>query len=101
MRGFNSLPKAYIGLLEGFFLASWMLVRFMIKFGFISLLDGAFIGGEFMSDVATKERTKNVVVENEEKYELLDTSTFKKVKCKVLKEYKHVFEELAKWLGLH
>ena len=49
-----------------------------------------------MSDVATKERTKNVVVENEEKYELLDTSTFKKVKCKVLKEYKHVFEELAK-----
>ncbi len=73
-----------------------MLVRFMIKFGFISLLDGAFIGGEFMGDVATKERTKNVVVENEEKYELLDTSTFKKVKCKVLKEYKHVFEELAK-----
>ena len=31
-----------------------MLVRFMIKFGFISLLDGAFIGGEFMGDVVIK-----------------------------------------------
>ena len=53
-----------------------------------------------MSDVVIKEEGVEGVAgesfENEEKYELLDTSTFKKAKCKVLKKYKHVFEELAK-----
>lgn len=50
-----------------------------------------------MSEEAIKEESvEGVAVENEEKYELLDTSTFKKAKCKVLKKYKHVFEELAK-----
>lgn len=63
----------------------------------ICFFDGAFIGGEFMGDVVIKEESvEGVAVENEEKYELLDTSTFKKAKCKVLKKYKHVFEELAK-----
>ncbi len=50
-----------------------------------------------MSDVIIKDKgVEGIAIENEEKYELLDTSMFKKAKCKVLKEYKHVFEELAK-----
>ena len=49
-----------------------MLVRFMIKFGFISLLDGAFIGGEFMSDVAIKnEGVEGVAVESFENEEIV------------------------------
>ena len=68
----------------------------MIKFGFMSLFDGAFIGGEFMSDVAIKERTKNVVVENVKKYETIDKKTAKCVIDEILVEYAHVFEELAK-----
>jgi len=50
-----------------------------------------------MSDVVTKvEGVKDVNAEDKEKYELLDNSTFRTAKNKVLKEYKHVFEELAK-----
>ena len=59
-------------------------------------MDGAFIGGEFMSDVVIKERTKNVVVENVKKYETIDKKTAKCVIDEILVEYAHVFEELAK-----
>ena len=57
----------------------------------VSPIDG------FVRDVVTKvEGVKDVNAEDREKYELLDNSTFRTAKNKVLKEYKHVFEELAK-----
>ena len=51
------------------------------------------------NEKAVTQEVEDIVKSPE--YEVVDEKAFQKAKTKILEKYKHVFEELAKWLNLH